>query len=48
MQVILGAVSETDTITVALAMQMGDLTLLPDGTIFLCNGAKAGTELCCE
>ena len=22
--------------------QMGDLTLLPDGTVFLCNGAKVG------
>ena len=23
-------------------LQMGDLTLLPDGTAFLCNGAKTG------
>ena len=23
-------------------MQMGDLTLLPDGTVLLCNGAQVG------
>ena len=26
-------------------MQLGDLTLLPDGTAFLCNGARVGTPL---
>ena len=26
-------------------IQMGDLTLLPDGTVFLCNGAKVGEWL---
>lgn len=26
-------------------MQMGDLTILPDGRIFLCNGAQFGTSL---
>ena len=27
---------------IVAALQMGDLTLLPDGTIFLCNGAQIG------
>ena len=26
-------------------LQMGDLTLLPDGTVFLCNGAQIGERL---
>ncbi len=26
-------------------LQMGDLTLLPDGTVFLCNGAQIGEWL---
>ena len=26
-------------------LQMGDLTLLPDGTAFLCNGAQIGRAL---
>lgn len=27
-----------------MCMQMGDLTILPDGRIFLCNGAQFGTS----